>query len=127
MIKIQGQVCAFSFMAHTTRRPILFTMRGAISTCCLLGAWWVGKGRQGSKATPWSCNILYLLKGVKTRNCRKMPKNLPKCPLGLPRSLPEKCPKSVWKMSCAGAAQKKCPERKLRKRRKEKEKNNEKT
>merc|ERR1711884_640850 len=57
---------------------------------------------------------------VKTRNCLKCQTSVAKCLLGLPGSLPEKCPKSVWKVSCAGVAQEKCPERKLRNRRKEK-------
>merc|ERR1711884_719451 len=56
--------------------------------------------------------------GSKRETAEKCPTSVPKCLLGLPGSLPEKCPKSVWEVSCAGVAQEKCPERKLRKRRK---------
>merc|ERR1711884_337055 len=60
--------------------------------------------------------------GSKRETAEKCPTSVPKCFLGLPGSLPEKCPKSVWKVSCAGVAQEKCPERKLRKRKKRKRK-----
>ena len=57
------------------------------------------------------CNIRYLLKTVKTRNCRKMSKKSPKMPFGTswqpPRKMSKKCMESVLVL---GLALENCPE-----------------
>ncbi len=78
-------------------------------------AWFPGEaGRPGvpeiRSAVP-GCNVLNLLKRIKTRNCRKMSKKCPKMPFGdswqLPRKMSKKCLENVLVL---GLALDKCPE-----------------